>query len=83
MVNMTFAVPEDLHKEMRKHNEIKWSAVCREAINMKLKQLELTKKPSTKEMQEARKVMDRIRAETKNWNSTTEIRKWRETRYSS
>jgi len=33
MTNMTFAVPEDLHKFMRKHNEVKWSAVARGALH--------------------------------------------------
>lgn len=32
MTNMTLAVPEDLHKIMRKHNEVRWSEVARKAL---------------------------------------------------
>ena len=38
---MTFAVPEDLHKMMEKHREIKWSEVARQAIWQKAQKLEL------------------------------------------
>ncbi len=29
---MTLAIPEDLHKLMRKHDEVKWSEVARKAL---------------------------------------------------
>lgn len=32
MVNMTLAVPEPLHKLIKKHSEIKWSEVARKAM---------------------------------------------------
>ena len=32
MVNLTLAVPEDLHRIMKSHPEIKWSEVARQAI---------------------------------------------------
>ena len=32
MVNVTFAVSEELHRIMKQHNEIKWSAIARHAI---------------------------------------------------
>ncbi len=41
MTNMTLAVPEDLHKIMEKHKEIKWSEVARQAIWEKARKLEL------------------------------------------
>ena len=44
MTNMTLAVPEDLHKTMRKHREIKWSEVARQAIMEKARKLELMDK---------------------------------------
>lgn len=40
MVNMTFAVPEQIHKLMKKHKEIKWSEVARKAILQKTRELE-------------------------------------------
>jgi hypothetical protein len=32
MPNVTFAVPEDLHKEMRRHGTVNWPEVLRRAI---------------------------------------------------
>lgn len=36
---MTLSVPEELHKEMQFHSEIKWSDVARQAFEMKVKEL--------------------------------------------
>ena len=44
MTNMTLAVPEDLHRTMQKHKEIKWSEVARQAILEKARRLELMDK---------------------------------------
>ena len=44
MTNMTLAVPEDLHKTMQKHREIKWSEVARQAMWEKARKLELMDK---------------------------------------
>lgn len=44
MTNMTLAVPEDLHRTMQKHREIKWSEVARQAIMEKARKLELIDK---------------------------------------
>lgn len=41
---MTLAVPEDLMQIMKKHKEIKWSEVAREAMWDKAKKLELMDK---------------------------------------
>ena len=41
---MTLAIPEDLHEIMRKHSEIKWSEVARQAISEKARKLELMDK---------------------------------------
>lgn len=32
MVNVTLSVPEELHKLMKRHPEIKWSEVARQAM---------------------------------------------------
>jgi len=32
VVNVTFAVPNELHEIMRRHPEIKWSEIARKAI---------------------------------------------------
>ncbi|MBS3149528.1 hypothetical protein J4455_02425 [Candidatus Woesearchaeota archaeon] len=44
MTNVTLAVPEDLHKIMQKHKDIKWSEVARQAIWEKARKLELMDK---------------------------------------
>lgn len=41
---MTLAIPEDLHKLMRKHKNIRWSEVARQAIQDQARKLELMNK---------------------------------------
>ena len=44
MTNVTFAVPEDLHEIMRRHKEIKWSEIARQALWNHANKLELMDK---------------------------------------
>lgn len=44
MVNMTLAIPDDLHEILKKHQDIKWSEVARQAIWEKARKLELMDK---------------------------------------
>ena len=48
MTNMTLAVPEDLHELMRKHSEVKWSEVARQAMWDKATKLEMMDKMLSK-----------------------------------
>lgn len=41
MVNMTLSVPEELHQKLARHPEFKWSEVVRQALEQKLKEVEL------------------------------------------
>jgi hypothetical protein len=41
VVNVTFAVPEELHEIMRRHPEIKWSEIARKAMWEYASRLEL------------------------------------------
>jgi len=41
VVNVTFAVPEELHEIMRRHPEIKWSEIARRAMWEYARKLEL------------------------------------------
>lgn len=41
MGNITLSVPEELHRRMRKHRELKWSHIARHAFEKKLKEIEL------------------------------------------
>lgn len=48
MVNMTLAIPEDLHLLIKKHDEIKWSEIARKAMWEQARKLELIDKILTK-----------------------------------
>ena len=41
MANITLAIPDNLHKKLRKHNEIRWSEVIRQVLQKNLEQLEM------------------------------------------
>jgi hypothetical protein len=41
MANMTLAVPDDLHKAMKKHKEIRWSEVARKAMWEQARKMDL------------------------------------------
>ncbi len=41
MPNVTLSVPEDLHREMRAHPEVRWAEVARRAFRDHLDKLEL------------------------------------------
>lgn len=44
MVNMTLALPEELHSKMKQFSDIKWTEVARKAIENKVKDLETLEK---------------------------------------
>ncbi|MEK6927031.1 MAG: hypothetical protein AABX11_01225 [Nanoarchaeota archaeon] len=44
MTNMTLALPEELHKIMKAHSEIRWSEIARQALWTNAKKLELMNK---------------------------------------
>jgi len=48
MVNMTLAVPEELHGRMKHFSEIKWTEIVRKAIEVKVKDLETLEKITSK-----------------------------------
>ncbi|MEK6963293.1 MAG: hypothetical protein AABX70_02610 [Nanoarchaeota archaeon] len=41
MVNMTLALPEELHRLIQKHDEVRWSEVARKALWKHAEQLEI------------------------------------------
>jgi len=41
MVNITLTIPEEIHRLVKKHNEINWSEVVRRTINKEVMKLEL------------------------------------------
>jgi len=48
LVNVTLAVPEELHRVMKKHPEIKWSEVARQAMWDYARKLEILDKIASK-----------------------------------
>ena len=44
MPNMTLSIPEELHKKMKRHTELKWSDIARQAFEKKLNEVELLEK---------------------------------------
>ena len=48
MVNVTLAVPEELHRVMKSHPEIKWSEVARQAMWEYARKLEVLDAVATK-----------------------------------
>lgn len=48
MVNMTLAIQDRTHRVMKRHPEIKWTEVARQAIEKKAIQVEMEKDPIRK-----------------------------------
>ena len=44
MVNMTLALPEELHNKMRQFSDVRWTEVARKAIETKVRDLEVIEK---------------------------------------
>ena len=48
MVNMTLALPKELHKKMKQFSEIKWAEIARRAIKQRVEDLEVMNKIAAK-----------------------------------
>ncbi|MDP2750249.1 MAG: hypothetical protein Q8O89_05450 [Nanoarchaeota archaeon] len=48
MGNITLAIPEDVHKDMKSFSEVRWSEVARKAIVAKLETLKMAEKLAKK-----------------------------------
>jgi len=46
MVNMTLAIPKEMHEKMKLHSEVKWAEIARKAFVAKIKSLEEADKES-------------------------------------
>jgi hypothetical protein len=72
MGNITLAVPEEIHNNMKKFSEIKWSEVARKAIIEKIETLTLTEKIANKSKltkQDIKEFSEKIKKEaTKSFN---------------
>jgi len=67
---MAVRVDEELKEQMRRHPHVNWSEIARDAIEKKVRELE---------MKEAARAMDELAEKTSGtWSGTDEIRKWRD-----
>ena len=48
MGNITLAIPDDVHSDMKQFSEVRWSEVARKAIIQKLETLQLAEKLARK-----------------------------------
>jgi len=58
VVNVTFAVPEELHEVMRRHPEIKWSEIARKAMWEYARKLELMERVASESRLSERDVLE-------------------------
>ena len=58
MPNLTLSVPEDLHRRMKRHREVKWSEVIRRIIAEKLRDLELMDRVTAKSALTSKDIAD-------------------------
>jgi len=69
LVNVTFAVPEELHEIMRRHPEIKWSEIARKAMWEYARKLELMERIVSESRFSERDVLEldkKVKAEVSN-----------------
>ncbi|MBI5636119.1 hypothetical protein HY993_04120 [Candidatus Micrarchaeota archaeon] len=71
MVNMTLAVPAELDDIMKKHKEMKWSEVARQALWDEARKLELMDKILSKSKlteKDAEEIGHKIKHEIAKWH---------------
>jgi len=69
VVNVTFAVPEELHEIMRRHPEIKWSEIARKAMWEYAQKLELMERITRESRLSEKDVLEldkKVKAEVSN-----------------
>jgi len=73
-------IDEETRRRMRRLPHVNWSQVIREAIDERLQVEEARKRPDRAQLVEAKRLADSVRRASPGWDSTEEIRKWRELR---
>ena len=73
-------IDEDTRRRMKRLPHINWSQIIREAITEKIHEEERRPPVDPKELREASEIADSVRAPSPGWDSTEEIRRWRERR---
>ncbi|MCL4333864.1 MAG: hypothetical protein M1290_06990 [Candidatus Thermoplasmatota archaeon] len=78
METISAKIEKDTKEKMRKFSHINWSEVIRESIKNRIEEEELrTRVIDRSKIKEAIKIAATVRKTSKGWNSTEEIRKWR------
>jgi hypothetical protein len=81
MVNVVSArVDDETRRRMRRLPKVNWSEVIREAIVEKIRKEERRREVDPRGLREAVRITDSLRAPAEGWDSTEEIRRWRERR---
>ena len=78
MAIITMRIDDTLKKKMEAMRQINWSEVARRAIEEKIRQLELWQPLDVEKLREASKDTDSLRRTIEGWDSTAEVRRWRE-----
>jgi len=73
-------VDEDTKRRMRRLPQVNWSEVIREAIVEKIREEERRRDLDPRDLREAARISDSLRAPSDGWDSTEEIRRRRERR---
>ena len=78
MAIITLRVDDELKKKMEQLKEINWSEVAREAFNDKISEMEFWPPIDTSRLRAASSDIDTLRRTIRGWESTSEIRRWRQ-----
>jgi len=74
-------IDEETRRRMRRLPQVNWSEVMREAIQRKLREEERRRELDPEKLREAARITDELRRPSPpGWDSTEEIRRWRERR---
>jgi len=73
-------IEEETRRRMRRLPHVNWSQVIREAIEERLQTEEARRRPERAQLLEAKRLAGSVRRPSPGWDSTEEIRKWRDLR---
>jgi len=78
MAIITLRVSDELKKKMDELKDVNWSEIARQAIKQKITETELWQPVDVSLLKQASADTDALRRTIKGWDSTAEIRKWRQ-----
>ncbi len=75
---VTVRVDDDLKRKMEEFRGVNWSEVTRAAIEEKIREIELWRPIDPEALRKASQRTDALRRKIEGWESTVEIRRWRD-----